>query len=283
MCSLFWSRKNKEKKMIFRIILCLAMILSAEVHASECLPKNEIKKMIEQSFYSLYRWQNYWYGYYYDIDLESHIRRDGRMVIDFLSLKRESPHRFCVSRENGVLTQFSAYVRGVDMIYTGKILNGKADMMATFGDASEKAGEAWHDFNREIGYQLNVKLRAGLLKSTSPRIIPDEKLLNYIRKSVILNKRRNLFKEGIVIGAPRKDDALLLIASRDFENIFLLDLLPFDRDKEGQHGEVYAWNVYIYTENLSNDAEKEEKIDKIEKHVKNRLRNDHFLIDCDEC
>ena len=45
------------------------------------------------------------------------------MIIDFLSLKRESPHRFCVSRENGVLTQFGAYVRGVDMIYTGKILN----------------------------------------------------------------------------------------------------------------------------------------------------------------
>ena len=41
--------------------------------------------------------------------------------------------------------------------------------------------------------------------------------------------------------------------------------------------------MYIYTENLSTDAEKEEKIDKIEKHVKNRLRNDHFVIDCDEC
>ena len=270
-------------KMVFTLVLGLALLFPAGAQAGECLSRNEIRKMIEQSFYSLYRWQSYWYGYYYDIDLESRIRRDGRMVIDFLSLKRESPHRFCVSRENGVLTQFSAYVRGVDMIYTGKILNGKADMMATFGDASEKAGEAWHDFNREIGYQLNVKLRAGLLKSTSPRIIPDEKLLNYIRRSVILNKRRNLFKEGIVIGAPRKDDTLLLIASRDFENIFLLDLLPFSRDKEGQHGEVYAWNVYIYTENLSNDAEKEEKIDKIEKHVKNRLRNDHFVIDCDEC
>ena len=270
-------------KMVFTLVLGLALLFPAGAQAGECLSRNEIRKMIEQSFYSLYRWQSYWYGYYYDIDLESRIRRDGRMVIDFLSLKRESPHRFCVSRENGVLTQFSAYVRGVDMIYTGEILNGKADMMATFGDASEKAGEAWHDFNREIGYQLNVKLRAGLLKSTSPRIIPDEKLLNYIRRSVILNKRRNLFKEGIVIGAPRKDDTLLLIASRDFENMFLLDLLPFSRDKEGQHGEIYSWDVYIYTENLSTDAEKEEKIDKIEKHVKNRLRNDHFVIDCDEC
>ena len=121
--------------MIFRFILCLMLsfaIEAIEAHASECLSKHEIKKVIEQSFYSLYRWQNYWYGYYYDIDLESRIRRDGRMVIDFLSLKRESPHRFCVSRKNGVLTQFSAYVRGVDMIYTGEILNGKADMMATF-------------------------------------------------------------------------------------------------------------------------------------------------------
>ena len=283
MCSLFWGRRNKERKMIFRIILCLAMIFSAKVHASECFSRNEIKKMIEQSFYSLYRWQNYWYGYYYDIDLESRIRHDGRMVIDFLSLKRESPHRFCVSRENDVLTQFSAYVRGVDMIYTGKILNGKADMMATFGDASEKAGEAWHDFNREIGYQLNVKLRAGLLKSTSPRIIPDEKLHDYIKKSVILDKRRNLFKEGVVIGAPRKDDTLLLIASRDFENMFLLDLLSFSRDKEGQHGEVYAWNVYIYTENLAIKQKRIEKIDNIKKHVIDRLRNDHFVIDCDEC
>ena len=269
-------------KMVFTLVLGLALLFPAGAQAGECLSRNEIRKMIEQSFYSLYRWQNYWYGYYYDIDLESRIRHNGRMIIDFLSLKRESPHRFCASRENGVLTQFGAYVRGVDMIYTGKILNRKADMMATFGDASERAGEAWHDFNREIGYQLNVKLRAGLLKSTSPRIIPDEKLHDYIRKSVILDKRRNLFKEGIVIGAPRKDDALLLIASRDFENMFLLDLLPFSRDKEGQHGEVYAWNVYIYTENLATKAEKEEKIDKIEKHVKSRLRNDHFLIDCDE-
>jgi len=270
-------------KMVFTLVLGLALLFPAGAQAGECLSRNEIRKMIEQSFYSLYRWQNYWYGYYYDIDLESRIRRNGRMIIDFLSLKRESPHRFCVSRENGVLTQFGAYVRGVDMIYTGKILNGKTDMMATFGDASEKAGEAWHDFNREYGYRLNVKLRAGLLKSTSPRIIPDEKLHDYIRKSVILDKRRNLFKEGVIIGAPRKDDALLLIASRDFENMFLLDLLPFSRDKEGQHGEIYAWDVYIYTENLSTDAEKEEKIDKIEKHVKNRLRNDHFVIDCDEC
>ena len=269
--------------MILRIILCITLLFAVEAHARECLSKDEIKKAVEQSFYSLYRWQSYWYGYYYDIDLESRIRRDGRMVIDFLSLKRESPNRFCVSRENGVLTQFGAYVRGVDMIYTGKILNGKADMMATFGDASEKAGEAWHDFNREIGYQLNVKLRAGLLKSTSPRIIPDEKLHDYIRKSVILDKRRNLFKEGIVIGAPRKDDTLLLIASRDFENMFLLDLLPFSRDKEGQHAEVYAWNVYIYTENLAIKQKRIEKIDNIKKHVIDRLRNDHFVIDCDEC
>ena len=49
------------------------------------------------------------------------------MVIDFLSLKRESPNRFCASRENGVLTQFSAYVRNIDMIYMGEILNKKAD------------------------------------------------------------------------------------------------------------------------------------------------------------
>ncbi len=270
-------------KMVFTLVLGLALLFPAGAQAGECLSRNEIRKMIEQSFYSLYRWQNYWYGYYYNIDLESRIRRDGRMVIDFLSLKRESPNRFCVSRENGVLTQFGAYVRGVDMIYTGKILNGKADMMATFGDASEKAGEAWHDFNREYGYRLNVKLRAGLLKSTSPKIIPDEKLLNYIRRSVILNKRRNLFKEGIVIGAPRKDDTLLLIASRDFENMFLLDLLPFSRDKEGQHGEVYAWNVYIYTENLVIKQKRIEKIDNIKKHVIDRLRNDHFVIDCDEC
>ena len=89
--------------MILRIILCIALLFAVEAHARECLSKNEIKKAIEQSFYSLYRWQSYWYGYYYDIDLESRIRRDGRMVIDFLSLKRESPNRFCVSRENGVL------------------------------------------------------------------------------------------------------------------------------------------------------------------------------------
>ena len=45
----------------------------------------------------------------------------------------------------------------------------------------------------------------------------------------------------------------------------------------------YMHGMCIYTENLSTDAEKEEKIDEIEKHVKSRLRNDHFLIDCDEC
>ena len=65
--------------------------------------------------------------------------------------------------------------------------------------------------------------------------------------------------------------------------MFLLDLLPFGRDKEGQHGEIYAWNVYIYTKNLATKAKKEKKIDKIEKHAKNRLRNNHFVIDCDEC
>ena len=269
-------------KMVFTLVLGLALLFPAGAQAGECLSRNEIRKMIEQSFYSLYRWQNYWYGYYYDIDLEPRIRRNGRMIVDFH--KEDFLRGFCDrKRNNNLLIQFAAYLKGVDLIYVGKIRNGKADMLATFGDASEKAGEAWHDFNREYGYQLNVKLRAGLLKSTSPRIIPDEKLHDYIRKSVILDKRRNLFKEGIVIGAPRKDDTLLLIASRNFENMFLLDLLPFDRDKEGQHGEVYAWNVYIYTENLSTDAEKEEKIDKIEKHVKSRLRNDHFLIDCDEC
>ena len=269
-------------KMVFTLVLGLALLFPAGAQAGECLSRNEIRKMIEQSFYSLYRWQNYWYGYYYDIDLEPRIRRNGRMIVDFH--KEDFLRGFCDrKRNNNLLIQFAAYLKGVDLIYVGKIRNGKADMLAAFGDASEKAGEAWHDFNREYGYRLNVKLRAGLLKSTSPRIIPDEKLHDYIRKSVILDKRRNLFKEGIVIGAPRKDDTLLLIASRDFENMFLLDLLPFSRDKEGQHAEVYAWNVYIYTENLSTDAEKEEKIDEIEKHVKNRLRNDHFVIDCDEC
>ena len=269
--------------MILRIILCIALLFAVEAHARECLSKNEIKKAVEQSFYSLYRWQSYWYGYYYDIDLESRIRRDGRMVIDFLSLKRESPNRFCVSRENGVLTQFSAYVRGVDMIYTGEILNGKADMMATFGDASEKAGEAWHDFNREIGYQLSVKLDAKLLKLTSPIIVPEERLHEYIRKSVALSEYRHIFNDGIVFGSPRKEDTVLLIASRDFENLFLLDFLPFDVKRRGQHGRIASWYIYVYTENLSTDAEKEEKIDKIEKHIKSRLRNDHFLIDCDEC
>ena len=270
-------------KMVFTLILGLALLFPAGAQAGECLSRNEIRKMIEQSFYSLYRWQSYWYGYYYDIDLESRIRRDGRMVIDFLSLKRESPHRFCVSGENGVLTQFSAYVRGVDMIYTGEILNGKADMMATFGDASEKAGEAWHDFNREIGYRLNVKLDAKLLKLTSPIIVPEERLHEYIRKSVALSEYRHLFNDGIVFGSPRKEDTVLLIASRDFENLFLLDFLPFDVKRGGQHGRIASWYIYVHTENLSTDAEKEEKIDKIEKHVKNRLRNDHFVIDCDEC
>jgi hypothetical protein len=269
-------------KMVFTLVLGLALLFPAGAQAGECLSRNEIRKMIEQSFYSLYRWQNYWYGYYYDIDLELRIRRNGRMIVDFH--KEDFLRGFCDrKRNNNLLIQFAAYLKGVDLIYVGKIRNGKADMLAAFGDASEKAGEAWHDFNREYGYRLNVKLRAGLLKSTSPRIIPDGKLHDYIRKSVILDKRRNLFKEGIVIGAPRKDDTLLLIASRDFENMFLLDLLSFSRDKEGQHGEVYAWNVYIYTENLAIKQKRIEKIDNIKKHVIDRLRNDHLVIDCDEC
>ena len=53
--------------MILRIILCIALLFAVEAHARECLSKNEIKKAVEQSFYSLYRWQSYWYGYYYDI------------------------------------------------------------------------------------------------------------------------------------------------------------------------------------------------------------------------
>ena len=64
-----------------------------EAHARECLSKNEIKKAVEQSFYSLYRWQSYWYGYYYDIDLESRIRRNGRMIVDFY--KEDFLHGFC--------------------------------------------------------------------------------------------------------------------------------------------------------------------------------------------
>ena len=99
----------------------------------------------------------------------------------------------------------------------------------------------------------------------------------------MLSEYRHLFRNGIVVGTSRKNDTALLIASRDFENLFLLDFLPFDAKRRGQHGRIASWYIYVYTENLSTDAEKEEKIDKIEKHVKNRLRNDHFVIDCDEC
>ena len=70
-------------KMVFTLILGLALLFPAGAQAGECLSRNEIRKMIEQSFYSLYRWQNYWYGYYYDIDLEPRIRRNGRMIVDF--------------------------------------------------------------------------------------------------------------------------------------------------------------------------------------------------------
>ena len=269
-------------KIAFTLVLGLALLFPAGAQAGECLSRNEIRKAIEQSFYSLYRWQSYWYGYYYDIDLESRIRRNGRMIVDFY--KEDFLHGFCNHEgKNDQFIQFTAYLKGVDLIYTGELLDGKANMLATFGDASEKAGEAWHDFNRENGYRLNIKLHARLLKSTFPIIVPEEKLYKYIQKSVLSSEYRHLFRNGIVVGTPRKNDTALLIASRDFENLFLLDFLPFDAKRRGQHGRIASWYIYVYTENLSNDAEKEEKIDKIEKHVKNRLRNDHFVIDCDEC
>ena len=104
-----------------------------------------------------------------------------------------------------------------------------------------------------------------------------------MQKSVLLSEYRHLFRDGIVIGTPRKNDTALLIASRDFENLFLLDFLPFDAKRGWQHGRIASLYIYVYMENLSTDAEKEEKIDKIEKHVIDRLRNDHFMIDCDEC
>ena len=49
-------------KMVFTLVLGLALLFPAGAQAGECLSRNEIRKMIEQSFYSLYRWQNYWYG-----------------------------------------------------------------------------------------------------------------------------------------------------------------------------------------------------------------------------
>ena len=113
--------------MILRIILCIALLFAVEAHARECLSKNEIKKAVEQSFYSLYRWQSYWYGYYYDIDLEPRIRRNGRMIVDFH--KEDFLRGFCdQKRNNNLLIQFAAYLKGVDLIYVGKIRNGKADM-----------------------------------------------------------------------------------------------------------------------------------------------------------
>lgn len=274
--------QDRRRKITLAFIFYL-LFFSTEVQANECLPKNELRKIIEQSFYSLYQWQNYWYGYYYDIDLESHIRHNGRMVVDFLSLKRDQPHRFCVSRKNSVLTQFGAYVRGIDLIYTGKILNRKASMLATFGDASEKAGEAWHDFNREIGYRLSVSLNNKLLKSMAPKILPNEKLHNYIIKTIALSKHKHLFREGIVVGTPREGDPSFLIASKNFKNLFLMSSIQFDPKKEGAYGEIYSWSVYIYTENLAIKQKRIEKIDNIKKHVIDRLRNDHFVIDCDEC
>ena len=84
--------QDRRRKITLAFIFYL-LFFSTEVQANECLPKNELRKIIEQSFYSLYQWQNYWYGYYYDIDLESRIRRDGRMIVDFY--KEDFLHGFC--------------------------------------------------------------------------------------------------------------------------------------------------------------------------------------------
>ena len=81
-------------KMVLTLVLGLALLFPAGAQAGECLSRNEMRKAIEQSFYSLYRWQSYWYGYYYDIDLESRIRRNGRMIVDFY--KEDFPYGFCI-------------------------------------------------------------------------------------------------------------------------------------------------------------------------------------------
>ena len=269
-------------KMVFTLVLGLALLFPAGVQAGECLSRNEIRKMIEQSFYSLYRWQNYWYGYYYDIDLESRIRRDGRMIVDFD--KEDFPYGFCIKDEkNNKPIQFAAYLKGVDLLYVGNILNRKSDLQAVSGNAEKKVGEAWYYFNQGVGYRLNIELNAKSLRSVTSDLILSENLYKYIRKSVVLSEYKQFFKDGILAGPPREEDPFILIASKDLNHLFLLRLIQFDNERDGQYGEVYSWDVYIYTENLSTDAEKEEKIDKIEKHVKNRLRNDHFVIDCDEC
>ena len=269
-------------KMVFTLVLGLALLFPAGAQAGECLFRNEIRKMIEQSFYSLYRWQNYWYGYYYDIDLESRIRRDGRMIVDFD--KEDFPYGFCIKNEkNNTPIQFAAYLKGVDLLYVGNILNRKSDLQAVSGNAEKKVGEAWYYFNQEVGYRLNIELNAKSLRFATSDLILSENLYKYIRKSVVLSEYKQFFKDGILAGPPREEDPFILIASKDLNHLFLLRLIQFDNERDGQYGEVYSWDVYIYTENLSTDAEKEEKIDKIEKHVKNRLRNDHFVIDCDEC
>ena len=269
-------------KIAFTLVLGLALLFPAGAQAGECLSRNEIRKAIEQSFYSLYRWQNYWYGYYYDIDLESRIRRDGRMIVDFD--KEDFPYGFCIKDEkNNKPIQFVAYLKGVDLLYVGNILNRKSDLQAVSGNAEKKVGKAWYYFNQGVGYRLNIELNAKSLRSATPDLILSENLYKYIRKSVVLSEYKKIFKDGILAGPPREEDPFILIASKDLNHLFLLRLIQFDNERDGQYGEVYSWDVYIYTENLSTDAEREEKIDKIEKHVKSRLRNDHFLIDCDEC
>ena len=269
-------------KMVFTLVLGLALLFPAGAQAGECLSRNEIRKAIEQSFYSLYRWQNYWYGYYYDIDLESRIRHDGRMIVDFD--KEDFPYGFCIEDEkNNKPIQFAAYLKGVDLLYVGNILNRKSDLQAVSGNAEKKVGKAWYYFNQGVGYRLNIELNAKSLRSATSDLILSENLYKYIRKSVVLSEYKQFFKDGILAGPPREEDPFILIASKDLNHLFLLRLIQFDNERDGQYGEVYSWDVYIYTENLSTDAEKEEKIDKIEKHVKNRLRNDHFVIDCDEC
>ena len=269
-------------KIAFTLVLGLALLFPAGAQAGECLSRNEIRKAIEQSFYSLYRWQNYWYGYYYDIDLESRIRHDGRMIVDFD--KEDFPYGFCIEDEkNNTPIQFAAYLKGVDLLYVGNILNRKSDLQAVSGNAEKKVGEAWYYFNQGVGYRLNIELNAKSLRFATSGLILSENLYKYIRKSVVLSEYKHFFKDGILVGPPREEDPFILIASKDLNHLFLLRLIQFDNERDGQYGEVYSWDVYTYTENLSTDAEKEEKIDKIEKHVKNRLRNDHFVIDCDEC
>ena len=282
MLAIILSFDGAGMKIAFTLILGLALLFPAGAQAGECLSRNEIRKAIEQSFYSLYRWQNYWYGYYYDIDLESRIRRDGRMIVDFD--KEDFPYGFCIKDEkNNKPIQFVAYLKGVDLLYVGNILNRKSDLQAVSGNAEKKVGKAWCYFNQGVGYRLNIELNAKSLRSASSDLILSENLYKYIRKSVVLSEYKQFFKDGILAGPPREEDPFILIASKDLNHLFLLRLIQFDNERDGQYGEVYSWDVYIYTENLSTDAEKEEKIDKIEKHVKSRLRNDHFLIDCDEC